>query len=89
MYVNDIKKHYLFEFISISDNVVKTEFDTFIEGSIPTKRDDFMKLKKNFNDNTVSVIEQAGFVMDESQKSTYIKKREQSRKVNNNPLELE
>jgi len=87
--VNDTKNHYVFELLSIVYNDVNVEFETFVEGSNATKRTEFMKMKKRFNENIVSVIEQAGFVMEESQKSTYIKNREQSRRLNINPLELE
>lgn len=85
----DVKMHYLFEFESIDQPPGEATFEVHDESAQKLSRKEFKNVKRNFQENTVLQLEQNGFKMSDENKETFMRNRENAKRVNNNPLELE
>lgn len=85
---NDIRNHYVFILENISQDQNYKVFSIHEDGAELVKRSEFMQMKIKLRDNSIAMIEQSGFTMDETKKSVFIQNQQNARKLNNNPLEL-
>ncbi len=89
IFANDVKNHYVFMLENISQDQISKVFNVHEDEATRVQRSEFMQMKIKLRDNSIAMIEQSGFTMDEIKKAAFIQNQQNARKLNNNPLELE